>query len=335
MASADFGDTCQATIMQKLHRREGNWRLDPPLRRACKADAEKLCPNEAALRSDDGAVKKCLAKRAGDLADGCRRELARSLHMSFFVWWPKGAVTAACDEDVARLCLIGHPTLHQMPGAVGACLARAMTAIAAHEAQAEEDVPLADRSGRRRRLLDDDDDDDEDDDHHKDEHKDDKKDERKHKEDAKEQRKQEKEQGKAEGAGGKGEAAGKDAKADKGGEAKREQPPLHVSDECRVLLALAEPPQLPSPFDAAGAAVRAAVQQLDRLQGATGVPVLHRDARGTPTGISLTGWSAVVGMAALVIAVLGGAVLALRHLRGGRHSYTLVTKSAPPQGESE
>jgi Golgi apparatus protein 1 len=41
MASADFGDTCQATIMQKLHRREGNWRLDPPLRRACKADAEK------------------------------------------------------------------------------------------------------------------------------------------------------------------------------------------------------------------------------------------------------------------------------------------------------
>jgi hypothetical protein len=47
--------------------------------------------------------------------------------MSFFVWWPKGAVTAACDEDVARLCLIGHPTLHQMPGAVGACLARAVS----------------------------------------------------------------------------------------------------------------------------------------------------------------------------------------------------------------
>jgi len=41
MASADFGAGCQAAIMQKLRRREGNWRLDPPLRRACKEDAER------------------------------------------------------------------------------------------------------------------------------------------------------------------------------------------------------------------------------------------------------------------------------------------------------
>jgi Golgi apparatus protein 1 len=41
MASADFGASCQAAIMEKLRRREGNWRLDPQLRRACKADVEK------------------------------------------------------------------------------------------------------------------------------------------------------------------------------------------------------------------------------------------------------------------------------------------------------
>jgi Golgi apparatus protein 1 len=41
MASADFGSGCQGAIMGKLRRREGNWRLDPPLRRACKADVEK------------------------------------------------------------------------------------------------------------------------------------------------------------------------------------------------------------------------------------------------------------------------------------------------------
>ncbi len=41
MASTDFGGACQGAIMQKLRRREGNWRLDPPLRRACKDDAQK------------------------------------------------------------------------------------------------------------------------------------------------------------------------------------------------------------------------------------------------------------------------------------------------------
>jgi hypothetical protein len=41
MASADFGMACQISIMRKLRRREANWRLDPPLRQACKADVDR------------------------------------------------------------------------------------------------------------------------------------------------------------------------------------------------------------------------------------------------------------------------------------------------------
>ena len=41
MASADFGDSCKGVIMQKLNRRQANWRLDPPLRRACRDDVDR------------------------------------------------------------------------------------------------------------------------------------------------------------------------------------------------------------------------------------------------------------------------------------------------------
>lgn len=41
MGSADFGDTCKMVIMTKLVRRQANWRLDPPLRRACRENVAK------------------------------------------------------------------------------------------------------------------------------------------------------------------------------------------------------------------------------------------------------------------------------------------------------
>jgi len=65
-----------------------------------------------------------MVAKSDALGDGCRRELARSLHMSFSVWQPGGVVTQPCDGDIQRLCLLAHPSLQQMPGAVGACLAR-------------------------------------------------------------------------------------------------------------------------------------------------------------------------------------------------------------------
>jgi hypothetical protein len=45
MASSDFGSGCRNALMVKLRRREANWRLDPPLRKACTADVDRwgLC----------------------------------------------------------------------------------------------------------------------------------------------------------------------------------------------------------------------------------------------------------------------------------------------------
>jgi Golgi apparatus protein 1 len=41
LASADFGRGCMNAMMVKLRRRQANWRLDPPLRKACTADVER------------------------------------------------------------------------------------------------------------------------------------------------------------------------------------------------------------------------------------------------------------------------------------------------------
>lgn len=41
MASADFGGSCKDMILNKLKRRDANWRLDPPLRKACKGDVDR------------------------------------------------------------------------------------------------------------------------------------------------------------------------------------------------------------------------------------------------------------------------------------------------------
>jgi hypothetical protein len=89
----------------------------------------RICPSEVALHAENGAVKKCMVAKADALGAPCRRELARSLHMSFFVWQPKGVVTQPCDQDIERLCLLAHPSLQQMPGAVGACLTRVVSLL--------------------------------------------------------------------------------------------------------------------------------------------------------------------------------------------------------------
>lgn len=41
LLAPDFGRACQDAVGGKLRRREGNWRLDPSLRRACRGDVDR------------------------------------------------------------------------------------------------------------------------------------------------------------------------------------------------------------------------------------------------------------------------------------------------------
>jgi hypothetical protein len=92
----------QVEIVKKLQRRQSNWKLDPPLRKACKADVAELCAAENAANSENGAVYACLLRNQDDLDPGCRKELGRAYHMALFIWSPGAILTSTCDDDVAR-----------------------------------------------------------------------------------------------------------------------------------------------------------------------------------------------------------------------------------------
>lgn len=108
--------------MVKLSR-QANWKLDPPLRKACKVDVLTYCASEDAANSEDGLVYKCMIKNFDSLSGGCQKEMGRAVHMAFFVWQPGAIITQECDDDINKLCLADRPNMASRPGAVGTCLA--------------------------------------------------------------------------------------------------------------------------------------------------------------------------------------------------------------------
>lgn len=137
MNDPDFGATCKYQIRNKLQRRQSNWKLDPPLRKACRADVSSYCADADSKNSEDGLVYKCLIARFGNLASGCQKEVGRAVHMAFFVWAPNAILTSDCDEDINRLCLSQRPNMDQRPGAVGSCLASIVSFRAAWQCKGE------------------------------------------------------------------------------------------------------------------------------------------------------------------------------------------------------
>lgn len=103
-------------------------------------------------------------------------------------------------------------------------------------------------------------------------------------------------------------------------------PTRALSDSCRVLADIAEPPNMKQAFDASLSVVLLQ-SQLGMLESATGWNLMARDRSGNAQAITLTGWTAVAGMAALVVLIMWGAAFAWRRYRGvPDKDYTLVVK---------
>lgn len=95
-----------------------------------------------------------------------------------------------------------------------------------------------------------------------------------------------------------------------------------------MLADIAEPPNMKRAFESS-LSFAALSQQLDGLGASTGLPLTTRGRGGAVRGVSLTGWVAMAGMAALVLICVAGAVLLCRRLRGSSPEgagYTLVVK---------
>ncbi|GBF91163.1 2-C-methyl-D-erythritol 2,4-cyclodiphosphate synthase [Raphidocelis subcapitata] len=250
LADPDFGNTCRQEIITKLQRRQANWKLDPPLRRACRSDVSRLCKAEDAAASETGLVYKCLVSHADDLEGECRKELGRAVHMALFVWIPGSILTQPCDVDVADLCLASRPNMLHQPGEVAECLADALERIVAAEAPSWSASP----------------------------------------------------------------PPGAPA-------------PPRMSAPCRALADAAEPPSVESAFEAS-LSYSLFGGRLSALEAKTGVPLVSRDQTGHAEAITLSGWSALAGILALVATVTAGAAYGWRRWYGGPgDKSTVVLKS--------
>eukprot|EP00878_Enallax_costatus_P015261 GHUV01015979.1.p1 GENE.GHUV01015979.1~~GHUV01015979.1.p1 ORF type:complete len:801 (+),score=251.73 GHUV01015979.1:135-2405(+) len=133
LADPDFGPRCRYEVISKLQRRQANWKLDPTLRRACRADVADLCKAEDTLATETGEVYRCLVHNHDDLDPGCKKELGRAVHMAFFIWSPGAILTRECDADITQVCLKNRPSMDRIPGAVGSCLADVVSGELQHQ----------------------------------------------------------------------------------------------------------------------------------------------------------------------------------------------------------
>lgn len=245
MGDLDFGDQCRVEISNKLIRRQANWKLDPPLRKACRTDVQENCAVEDKQDSETGAVYQCLIKKYNDLDAGCQKELGRAVHMAFFVWAPGSVITQDCDDDIRLSCLGARPNMGKTPGAVGSCLASIL----------EEQY-----------------------------------------------------------GGGVKDASG------------TIKPPRTLSEKCRALADVAEPPNMKQAFEAS-LSVALLQSQLSRLEGATGLNMLNRDQTGVAESITLTGWTALAGITAMVVLIMWGLAYGYKRYKGiPDKDYTVVLK---------
>eukprot|EP00798_Chlamydomonas_sp_ICE-L_P010489 gene10489-8455_t len=264
MNDPDFGNTCKSMIRSKLERRQSNWKLDPPLRKACRSDVAKYCASQDVQNAETGVVYQCMIDSYSSLNGGCQRELGRAVHMAFFIWRDstENILTSRCDADIKNICLTKRPNMANTLGAVGECLGNVAARMSANPA---------------RLLLEDDVEEEED-----------------------------------EAAGGVGSTGRK-----------------RLSDLCYTLTEIAEPPNQKKSFDSS-LSFALLKDQLDKIDSTTGIPMVRRDRAGNARGISLTGWMATLGMAALVVVIAYGSFLLYKRLKGETNGdYTMVVKSQP------
>lgn len=107
-----------------------------------------------------------------------------------------------------------------------------------------------------------------------------------------------------------------------------------LSEACYILADIAEPPNMKQAFDKS-LSFALLKDQLDKIDTATGLPLVSRDRRGEAQGVSLTGWMAVLGMTAMVVLVSFGAFTVYKRMRGiPDRDYTLVVKQKPVPSHS-
>lgn len=103
-----------------------------------------------------------------------------------------------------------------------------------------------------------------------------------------------------------------------------------LSDACRQLADVAEPPNMKQAFEAS-LSVALLQSQLGMLENSTGWKMLERDRLGNARAVTLSGWTALLGISSMVVLILWGINYGYKQYRGieEQPGYTLVVKGKP------
>ncbi|KAK9821811.1 hypothetical protein WJX81_008502 [Elliptochloris bilobata] len=299
---ADLSGACREHLARGQLRRVRDWRLDYDLRLACKDDVPKVC---AAARANedkgDGAVLQCLVENEKATSENCARETSRAVRNALSFFAPGAPVIGVCDDDVAKHCASAKPMETRRIGEVRECLvALAVPALPEPPMVAslatEEEKAAAAAAGTT--------------------------------------------------LGGEEGPARRllrrlladEDRADVVHEEKpwvpagsAPAPPTgQLSAECQVLVEMANPPDSYEVYTTAisAAAVSTQIKAIESrlgLQEGTLTPANAGDGM-----LTLTGWSAALGLLAIMVVAVVGAGLAYRRYKGydQMSTYTLVNKGA-------
>lgn len=97
-----------------------------------------------------------------------------------------------------------------------------------------------------------------------------------------------------------------------------------LSNQCFELASIAEPAKVERTFDVQSAAYSLLTSSMEKLGQSTGLPTVTRNRQGGVTAISLTGWMALLGIAALVVVLMAASTLGVRQYLGPKGGYALV-----------
>ena len=96
-----------------------------------------------------------------------------------------------------------------------------------------------------------------------------------------------------------------------------------------MLADVAEPPNMKRAFETT-LSIALLESQLSTLESKTGLPMVNRDQAGHAQSLTLTGWTAIAGVAAMVVLmIVGGTYIYKRYTGAPLDSTTVVLKSRP------
>lgn len=108
---------CRAALEDLIQLMSRDYRLDPVLRRACKADVRNFCggPDESLQAEVDtqGTVMECLKRHREQLKRrSCRDAVARAIERSSRNTRYATGIAGACRDDRNKLCPSLPPVRH-------------------------------------------------------------------------------------------------------------------------------------------------------------------------------------------------------------------------------